>query len=297
MLKLPWIESPFFDQILNEKTLSDEEKTLALSYRKNGFVIVDLYDRNDPVLDRVIAVTVPIYEMGGRLQDAWRRITSVRDIACHPKILDTLRMLYGRDPFPFQTLNFCAGSQQKTHADTIHFSSVPERFMCGVWVALEDITLENGPLHYYPGTHALPIYSPTTLGFLGRDAKAGVYQTIYEPFVQALIEAHGFNKHVATLRRGQALIWAANLLHGGEPIVRKGSSRHTQVTHYYFEDCLWFTPLHSTPEVGDLHYRLPADIRTGRLVEPKLLGQRVRVPVFRRLRAVLREKLRIIRSS
>ena len=30
--------------------------------------------------------------------------------------------------------------------------------MCGVWVALEDITEDNGPLHYYPGSHRLPDY-------------------------------------------------------------------------------------------------------------------------------------------
>ena len=33
---------------------------------------------------------------------------------------------------------------------------MPEGFMCGVWVALEDMDMENGPLVYYPGSHKLP---------------------------------------------------------------------------------------------------------------------------------------------
>ncbi|MFX6869154.1 phytanoyl-CoA dioxygenase family protein, partial [Acinetobacter baumannii] len=38
----------------------------------------------------------------------------------------------------------------------MHFSSLPTGFMCGLWVALEDITINQGPLHYYPGSHLLP---------------------------------------------------------------------------------------------------------------------------------------------
>ena len=33
---------------------------------------------------------------------------------------------------------------------------MPEGFMCGVWVALEDMDMDNGPLVYYPGSHQLP---------------------------------------------------------------------------------------------------------------------------------------------
>ena len=47
--------------------------------------------------------------------------------------------LYGREPFPFQTLNFPYGSRQHYHSDAVHFNSLPKGFMCGVWVALEDI--------------------------------------------------------------------------------------------------------------------------------------------------------------
>ena len=36
-----------------------------------------------------------------------------------------------------------AAPQQAAHSDALHFSSEPEGFMCGVWVALEDIDMRQ----------------------------------------------------------------------------------------------------------------------------------------------------------
>ncbi|HVT77616.1 MAG TPA: hypothetical protein VHD87_11355, partial [Acidimicrobiales bacterium] len=40
-----------------------------------------------------------------RVQDAWQESPAVRALACHPRIVELLEALYGRRPFPFQTLN------------------------------------------------------------------------------------------------------------------------------------------------------------------------------------------------
>ena len=47
------------------------------------------------------------------------------------------------------------------------------------------------------------------------------------------------------LKKGQCLVWSANLLHGGSPHRDKGRTRHSQVTHYYFDDCQYYSPLSS----------------------------------------------------
>src|SRR5439155_23973453 len=113
--------------------------------------------------------------------------------------------MYGRRAFPFQTLNFPVGTQQHFHTDSIHFSSVPERFMCGVWVALEDITEENGPLVYYPGSHRWPIYAAEHLGQCLTTMDETPTQGIFEPMWRALVEAHGAKPQYFTARKGQAL--------------------------------------------------------------------------------------------
>jgi len=43
-------------------------------------------------------------------------------IAANRDVLDLLSRLYGRQAFPFQTLDFPAGTQQNLHTEIVHFS-------------------------------------------------------------------------------------------------------------------------------------------------------------------------------
>jgi ectoine hydroxylase-related dioxygenase (phytanoyl-CoA dioxygenase family) len=177
-----------------------------------------------------------------RIQDAWRDFKDVRAIARAPKILALLRELYGREPLPFQTLNFRIGTQQQPHADAFHFNSEPPGFMCGVWVALEDVDETAGPLVYYAGSHRLPEVTPSDLSI----AAAQEEYPKYEAFVQEQIEREGLKPRLGTLRKGEALVWASNLLHGGSPQTDMQRTRRSQVTHYFFADCRYWTPMLST---------------------------------------------------
>ncbi|MEZ6016758.1 MAG: phytanoyl-CoA dioxygenase family protein [Planctomycetota bacterium] len=176
-----------------------------------------------------------------RFQDAWKTSRNVHRIAVAPRVLDALRELYNREPMPFQTLNFPVGTQQFPHSDTIHFNSGPSNMMAGVWVALEDIDMDNGPLVYYPGSHKLPEY---TMAHVGVPAVASNYPK-YEEFMQKVIRDFDLKPDYGTIKKGQALIWAANLIHGGALMRDPLRTRHSQVTHFYFEGCRYFTPLDS----------------------------------------------------
>jgi hypothetical protein len=293
-MNIPWVESPFFQEILAGKQLSAAERERVGTFNRTGFLIFDLLEDTELALcDSVIEQIAPLYKGDRRVMDAWRRNALVKSLACHPKVLEILKLLYGRDAFPFQTLNFNIGTEQKTHSDTIHFNSIPERFMCGVWVALQDVTETNGPLHYFEGSHKLPIYTAAQIGFSGAATPPEVaYKTHYEPFVQRLIAQHSFPRRLGLLKKGQALIWAANLFHGGEAIREPGSSRHSQVTHYYFSDTVNYTPLRSDSEIGRILYRAPASILTGNIEPARYLGRPFQLPLSRRARAFLRERLK-----
>ena len=68
----------------------------------------------------------------------------------------------------------------------------------------------------------------------------------YELAVQTLIKERNFESVLGLIKKGEAVIWHGNLLHGGSQQKNMNLSRHSQVTHYYFENCEYYVPLHST---------------------------------------------------
>ncbi len=255
--------------------LSDQQKT---GYERDGYLI---FDPEIPasVLDGAIADLSDRYQSEGRIQDAWKTSLRVKAIALAPAVLKILLELYGREPLPFQTLNFPVGTQQPVHSDTIHFNSQPTGFMSGVWVALEDIEMDAGPVVYYPGSHKLPelilddVVPTAREGFHGTTSgssqgtavmtaplppPADLYPMYYEPYIADMIARSEMKPHYATLKKGQAFLWAANLLHGGSPQTNKSRTRHSQVTHYYYEGCTYYTPLFSDED--NVHWRNPERI-------------------------------------
>jgi ectoine hydroxylase-related dioxygenase (phytanoyl-CoA dioxygenase family) len=205
-----------------------------------------------------------------RVTNAWKRCDSVRALALSEPLLAIVEQLYGRRIKPFQTLNFPVGTEQGAHADSFHFQSDPPGYMCGIWVALEDMDMENGPLVYYPGTHKLPMPSWEIIERVtGRAVKRQDFEDHqqfmrarhgqYADYCRTLVADRGLEPRYATIRKGQALIWAANLLHGGSPQVDRARTRNSQVTHYFFEGCRVYTPMNV--EDGHIYWDYPEWIR------------------------------------
>lgn len=279
-VNLPWTESPFFEAELKKADLDEATATQVRHYAEQGYLIFDPQISMD-IIDEArqqAEPLIPSTHANARVQDAWKTVSAVQQIAASSHVLAMLRTLYRREPIPFQTLNFAVGTQQRTHSDSIHFNSIPQRFMCGVWVALEDVRDDNGPLHYFPGSHRLPFYDLVDIGMKGTVAKTAeeVYGKVYpryEDFIAAMTQAHGLKKAVLNLKKGQAIIWSANLLHGGEPIQTPGSTRHSQVTHYYFNNCIYYTPLRSDAAPDRLYIRQITNIANGEIIKNKYFDE------------------------
>ena len=279
---IPWVESPLFEEMLEKSSYSEQIKEKIRFYHQNGYLILeDLIEGFDQKAKNIISsLSEEQQKFGSRVQDAWRYVPDAKALACHPKILEWLQILYQRKPIPFQTLNFSKGTEQATHSDLIHFNTFPKRYMAGVWFALEDVDADNGPLHYYPGSHTLPIYELSDLG-MPKSTLANrqeQYQR-YEAFIRGLIANSSFKKELINIKKGSCLIWAANLLHGGEKINDPTRSRHTQVTHYYFEGCRYYNPLYSDLYLGDVAWKKIIDIETGKTVDHIYNGKKVSLPL------------------
>ena len=309
---LPLIESPLFTALKAEWGLNAEEERIANDLHEKGFAVFDFpdVDLNDRI-DRIQSHLGPRYGIDfadphsdktngeRRIQDAWKFDEDVRAIAANQAVLDLLSKLYGRKAFPFQTLNFPVGTQQDGHSDSVHFSSLPERFMCGVWLAMEDVGPDTGPLFYYPGSHKWPIMTNSLIGRRGYGSDLASAQDPYSPAWQALRDVYGAQEERFLPRKGQALIWCANLLHGGSRQNDPRLTRWSQVTHYYFDDCIYYTPAFSDEELGRLDLRRPISIVDGQRQDSRYLGDFVNKTLPKeKYYASLRKKIRsIFRNS
>ncbi|WP_176736447.1 phytanoyl-CoA dioxygenase family protein [Oligoflexus tunisiensis] len=264
-LQMPWIESPYWEEILSDAGLSPDLEQQVRNFASTGILKLD---PTLPDFDRLAQGIIRSLDgrTTTRLENAWEYCREVRELATAPAILQLLHVLYGRQTIPFQTLNFPVGTQQSVHSDCIHFQSTPSRYMCGVWFALEDVNADNGPLFYYPGSHKLPVINLDDLGLGGRENQISARYQIYERFMQRYVESLGLRREELYLKKGQAVIWAANLLHGGSPIRKTGTSRHSQVTHYFFEDCRYHAPLQSATTEGRMRFIEFYDIKSGKFV-------------------------------
>jgi ectoine hydroxylase-related dioxygenase (phytanoyl-CoA dioxygenase family) len=194
------------------------------------------------------------YTQWPRLFEAWKKSRNIANLCMNEKILRHLENWYMKKAFPFSTINFTGPSNQPLHSDCIHFHTIPERMMIGVWVALEDATIENGALSVVPGSHDWDIYNYESLGLPHPDDIENgeeINYREYEKFIEHLVLIKKGKRTPVPVKKGEAIIWEANLLHGGTFTPHKDKTRKAQAIHYFFEGCSeYYHPMFSRPSEG-----------------------------------------------
>ncbi len=287
---LPLIDSPLFPALAPGMGLTEDEQRIGRELFERGYAVFDFPDADlDQRIERIKQNLGPLYGIDfadpdsnktigeRRIQDAWKSDPDVKAIAANAAVCALLTKLYGRQAFPFQTLNFPVGTQQDAHTDIVHFSSIPEKFMCGVWLAMEDIHADAGPLFYFAGSHRWPVMSNALIGRRGYRTNLASAQDPYGEAWSAMCAANNAEPSTFLARKGQALIWCANLLHGGSLQTDARLTRWSQVTHYYFEDCIYYTPAFSDEALGKLAIRQIHSIGDGKLRPNLYQGERADV--------------------
>ena len=163
---------------------------------------------------------------------------AIRNVIFADPIRTVLELIFERRILASQSLTFLHGSTQSYHQDTLYVPfSLPTQFAAS-WVALEDVTPGGGELMYYPGSHKTPEY-----------LYGGVFKTLwdaqhrlkrkdlrdemasYSADLEARCKNGGLQPATFLARKGDVLIWHADLAHGGLPITVP-STRASVVTHY-----------------------------------------------------------------
>lgn len=242
-----------------------------LFFNENGYLILN-WKFSDEIISKVLQnlagkyrYNSPHYNLNNRIEAAYEFSSYVRDIAADERVYESLKELLGGDFFPFQTLNFEKGTEQKFHSDWFHFAPTDNSGLAGVWVAFEDTDIENGALKVVPGSHKLPYYYPSDLG-IDKGSKIDPYKNyqLYERAIEGVVADSGLSTKVIPLKKGEVLVWHSNLIHGGTEIVDKTRTRYSQVTHYFRKGNLYFSPIKSSKNVFLRSYRVPLNILTGK---------------------------------
>jgi hypothetical protein len=253
-IDLPWFETNEISK-LNQVPVKFKEAAESLHYK--GYCILDtevdesLIDAVNAGIDEHVKKDNPKlnpdfyhYNSSPRIIEGWKHIPSIVSLSNNKNVIDFLEIMYERTPLPFSTINFLRGSEQPLHSDYMHFSSKPERYLCGAWFALEDIHQDSGPLAVVAGSRDLPIVSIDELGLeVPKNTKQlKANYTIYEEAVRSIVEVNNLTKEPIPIKKGQCLIWAANTLHGGSIMNEPSLTRKSLVVHYHFSGCEYYNP-------------------------------------------------------
>lgn len=246
-------ETPFF------KKLSDENKESALQYDENGYMILrnflspETADQINAEIDKLMKDGTLKFIYGGKLMFAIHHSEIIKNIGSDKELLEFLSVLLDGKSKLFQSINFINGSQQKTHSDSIHMTTYPLGGLLGVWIALEDVDENNGALHYIPKSHKLPYFLNSDYDNEGTALKIGKKSyRAYETFLEDKVKELGLKKEIFKAKKGDLLIWHANILHGGEPHTDKNRTRKSLVYHFFDENSVCYHEVTQRPALFEL---------------------------------------------
>jgi hypothetical protein len=242
--------------------ISDEEANLLRAWKEHGFVILpqavapDDIDRLDAEVERIWAGTsthryfvefwendVKTVRLAGpefrdrpvKLLDLFTGSAAARRLTFAPAVLRFLSIIFERPALAFQSLYFRWGSRQDVHQDSAFVRVSSPREFAASWIALEDIQESSGELEYFAGSHLLEDHLfdgiHKWMPFRSPDYR------LYVDSLRARCVERGLEHRLFRPRKGDVLLWHADLAHGGSPIVTPGVTRKSLVTHYCPLDC------------------------------------------------------------
>ncbi len=257
--EIPWMDKEISDEEINKKLAATdfnaEIKKSILDWRNNGFAILNKFldektvDAINKEIETLLTEKKIEFTLGNKIMFANKASNLIENITVNRNITNILDFLLGRKVIPFQTINFIEGSQQEAHSDSIHMTTYPLGYLVAIWVALEDVTEDCGPLSYYPGSHKLPYLLNDGYERGGNVFTVGADSNYlkYEEKIGEVVKQKQIPKKIFTAKKGDVLIWHANLIHGGEKIIRAGSTRKSMVVHYFAEDVIKYHEITERP--------------------------------------------------
>lgn len=169
-----------------------------------------------------------------RIVDCFAVLPEALALFSSPSLTEFLASVLDERPLLFQSISFEVGSQQGLHQDTAYVV-VDQRPMelAACWIALEDIKPGSGELQYMVGSHRLPDFDFGGNKKHWNAAADGVDKhTEWFNWILRQGDERSLPTERFLARRGDILVWHADLAHGGSPILNESLSRKSLVGHY-----------------------------------------------------------------
>ena len=229
-------------------------------YKNDGYVIIDCDQKSiietiEKKFEKLLQsgdynTNAKIYSYNDkpRIVDAYKKIEEIVEFSRNKILTNFLKKFYNSDPLPFSNILFKFGSEQPLHSDYIHHGTYPELLLCGTWTAMEDIQKDSGELVLVPKSHKFDIFKYSKFGCTKPKSLDEIKKNynIYEDWVKDLIKRNGLEVKKIYPKKGETIIWDANLLHGGASINKNNQTRKSFVIHYTFKKVnLFYNPTFS----------------------------------------------------
>jgi hypothetical protein len=248
----PWFDRPDAHAVIgqwrSEGRIDEACAGLLTQFVDKGYVVLNGLISSDEIvrvntdIDRAVSAGLQGYSYGSsqRIEKLHELYPAVRELWLNRLIFQFLDLLFQVRARPCQSLTYVFGSQQDAHQDTIHLTPFPAGYMCGVWVALEDVHQGSGELEVYPGSHRLP--RVTMQGAACKKVSGD-----WSEFVKKVcnrwneyLSTGNFEKIVYRPKAGDVLIWHENLMHAGSVRKNQSISRRSIVSHVFAEGAVVF---------------------------------------------------------
>ncbi|MFM9917411.1 MAG: phytanoyl-CoA dioxygenase family protein [Rhizobacter sp.] len=165
--------------------------------------------------------------------DTYWMVPSAIPLIFNRNAQEFLSLIFEDSVYAFQGLHFEVGSTQAIHQDTAYVVTERPRSLAASWCALEDIQAGSGELIYYEGSHRLPDWKYSgKFKHFNHERDAHQEHLDHLAFLKSESEKRGFPLKRFLPRKGDVLIWAADLAHGGAQIENQNITRKSLVTHF-----------------------------------------------------------------
>jgi len=166
------------------------------------------------------------FHLGHRIIDLYAVSRAAREAVFTPRVSRLLQAAFGEPAVAIQSLYFEYGSQQAIHQDTAYVVSRRPMALAAIWIALEDIEPGTGELCYYPGGHRVPhhLFGGTRKHWIQAQDGAEAHQAYFK-YLHDQSQRLGSQLATFQARKGDVLIWHADLPHGGSRIQHMRSRR------------------------------------------------------------------------